>query len=202
TTCMASNNQRVDELFSVENWLKQNHQPGVISSSKSQKITADSLPEFHHGISVRILPSLITAKYIQDSETILHLIATMHQHRLLYADTSLFGKANRFRHQNQRRLLLFYQSFNACSKFIGLEIFRIIPHRHNVTRASAIGIKKQHIIIQGVSRIRLDQLISFASQHQFGLASFGFLNLEYRGRLSAEIGTIFCHRRNPPWFIG
>lgn len=25
TTCMASNNQRVDELFSVENWLKQNH---------------------------------------------------------------------------------------------------------------------------------------------------------------------------------
>ena len=25
TTCMASNNQRVDELYSVENWLKQNH---------------------------------------------------------------------------------------------------------------------------------------------------------------------------------
>lgn len=29
TTCMASNNQRVDELFSVENWLKQKTQRSI-----------------------------------------------------------------------------------------------------------------------------------------------------------------------------
>ena len=169
--------------------------PRVVGGAEVEVVDADVVAEGRHRVALRVLTVEVAGEDVEDGEAVLHLHATMHQHRLLHLDGVGAAEPGRLRADEDRRLGLLDQRLDALQHRVAVDVVVVGADRDDVAGAATVLEEEPHRAVKRMRAARLHEVPGLLA----GLAHHGEAGVGQRILLrrafGAELGRLVGGRR-------